>query len=82
MRLRVGRVNPRGFREVGRSPVGDRPIISNAENTQKPGLMDENTGSKPLKSLIPLKNRVSLLSIDNLTAADNSPTPGDIENFR
>ncbi|MBE9161221.1 MULTISPECIES: hypothetical protein [Microcoleaceae] len=67
---------------MGRSSAGDRPRISNAENTQKPGSIDENTASKPLKSLIPLKNRVSLLSIYNLTAADNSPTPGDIENFR
>ncbi|WP_333031371.1 MULTISPECIES: hypothetical protein [unclassified Microcoleus] len=48
------------------SVTGDRPRISNAENTQKPGLMDEKTASKPLKPLIPLKNPVSMLSIDIL----------------
>ncbi|MEG3932979.1 hypothetical protein QT990_17270 [Microcoleus sp. T3_B1] len=44
--------------------------------------MDENTASKPLKPLILVKNPVSLLSIYlYFTAANNSPTPGDIKDF-
>ncbi|MEG4419341.1 hypothetical protein QUA70_12130 [Microcoleus sp. LAD1_D5] len=48
---------------------------------QKPGLMDEEYCIKTFKTFNPRKKPGFFAVAVYFTAADNSPTPGDIEDF-